>query len=75
MRFGRQNGHRDDYGHCDLVWSRYAPIEVFPPLIAWLDRRQPGVTAVWPVRPSSQLGATRAAMPAKVASPPRPSDE
>ena len=47
MRFGRADGHADDYGHCDLVWSRYAAIEVFPPLIDWLDRRQPGV-AVWP---------------------------
>lgn len=54
MRFGRREGHVDDYGHCDLVWSRYAPVEVFPAVIEWLDRRQPGVTAVWPVRPSPQ---------------------
>lgn len=49
MRVGRRNGQADDYGHCDLVWSRYAPVEVFPPLIQWLDRRQPGITAVRPV--------------------------
>ncbi len=41
MRFGRINGQAADYGHCDLVWSRNAPQEVFPPLIDWLDQRQP----------------------------------
>ncbi len=41
-RFGKQSGHVADYGHCDLVWSRHAPREVFPPLIAWLDQHQPG---------------------------------
>jgi lysosomal acid lipase/cholesteryl ester hydrolase len=40
-RFGRLEGHIADYGHCDLVWSRHAPIEVFPTLIDWLDQRQP----------------------------------
>jgi lysosomal acid lipase/cholesteryl ester hydrolase len=43
MRFGKSNGHVADYGHCDLVWSRYARQEIFPPLINWLDQRQPGV--------------------------------
>jgi lysosomal acid lipase/cholesteryl ester hydrolase len=43
MRFGKTNGHVADYGHCDLVWSRYARKEIFPPLINWLDQRQPGV--------------------------------
>jgi lysosomal acid lipase/cholesteryl ester hydrolase len=42
MRFGKSNGHVDDYGHCDLVWSRHAQKEIFPPLIDWLDQRQPG---------------------------------
>ena len=41
LRFGRINGQAEDYGHCDLVWSRNAFREVFPPLIDWLDRRQP----------------------------------
>ncbi len=41
MRFGKRDGQIADYGHCDLIWSRYAPREVFPPLIDWLDRRQP----------------------------------
>ena len=49
LRVGKRDGQLHDYGHCDLVWSRYAPIEVFPPLIQWLDRRQPGKTAIWPV--------------------------
>ena len=42
MRFGKSNGHVDDYGHCDLVWSRHASREIFPPIIDWLDQRQPG---------------------------------
>jgi pimeloyl-ACP methyl ester carboxylesterase len=42
MRFGKSNGNVADYGHCDLVWSRHAPREIFPPLIDWLDQRQPG---------------------------------
>jgi pimeloyl-ACP methyl ester carboxylesterase len=42
MRFGKSQGHVADYGHCDLVWSRYAPREIFPPIIDWLDQRQPG---------------------------------
>ena len=42
MRFGKSQGHVADYGHCDLVWSRHAPVEIFPPIIEWLDHRQPG---------------------------------
>jgi lysosomal acid lipase/cholesteryl ester hydrolase len=45
MRFGKADGHVADYGHCDLVWSRYASKELFPPVIDWLDQRQPGVLA------------------------------
>ncbi len=41
MRFGKLEGQVDDYGHCDLVWSRHAPREIFPVLIDWLDLRQP----------------------------------
>jgi pimeloyl-ACP methyl ester carboxylesterase len=47
LRYGKINGHVDDYGHCDLVWSRHAPREIFPDLIHWLDEHQPP-------RPSSQ---------------------
>lgn len=54
LRFGKAEGHVDDYGHCDLVWSRYAPVEVFPAIIDWLDRRQPALTSIWPVLPSPQ---------------------
>ena len=42
--FSKANGHVADYGHCDLAWSRYAPREVFPVVINWLDRRQPGAS-------------------------------
>jgi pimeloyl-ACP methyl ester carboxylesterase len=63
MRFGRLEGQVDDYGHCDLVWSRHAPREIFPVLIDWLDPRQPGVTPSpqapapppLPSRPSAQI--------------------
>jgi pimeloyl-ACP methyl ester carboxylesterase len=51
-RFGRMHGHVDDYGHCDLVWSRHAPREIFPPLIDWLDERQSPRPS--PQSPSSQ---------------------
>ena len=40
-RYGRSQGHIHDYGHCDLVWSRYAPREIFPEVIQWLNARQP----------------------------------
>jgi lysosomal acid lipase/cholesteryl ester hydrolase len=48
LRFGRRDGHRADYGHCDLVWSRYAPGEVFPAIGEWLDARQPGTALFSP---------------------------
>ena len=54
MRFGKSNGHVADYGHCDLVWSRHAPREIFPPIIDWLDQRQPGVGPSAP-KPSVRL--------------------
>ncbi len=41
MTFGTRHGQVADYGHCDLVWSRHAPREVFPPIIDWLDKHQP----------------------------------
>ena len=48
LRFGLAEGHVADYGHCDLVWSRHAPVEIFPEIIDWLDRRSS------PVRGSPQ---------------------
>jgi pimeloyl-ACP methyl ester carboxylesterase len=42
MIFGRSHGQVADYGHCDLVWSRHAPREIFPRIIDWLDQHQPG---------------------------------
>ena len=61
MRFGKRDGQVADYGHCDLVWSRYAPREIFPPLIAWLDQRQPGAAPV--PTPSPQTTTTRSSLP------------
>lgn len=40
MKFGKSQGHQLDYGHCDLVWARSAPTEIFPEIIRWLDQRQ-----------------------------------
>lgn len=51
--FGKSQGYQADYGHCDLVWSRHAPDEVFPVIIEWLDRRQAHPSAQGPV-PSRQ---------------------
>ncbi len=49
MRFGKAEGHVADYGHCDLVWSRYAPKEIFPSIVDWLDARQPAASPPQPV--------------------------
>jgi lysosomal acid lipase/cholesteryl ester hydrolase len=57
MKLGKSFGQVADYGHCDLVWSRHAPREVFPPLIDWLDQHQPRARAT----------------PQTIASPPIPS--
>jgi polyhydroxyalkanoate synthase subunit PhaC len=35
-RFGRDFGHRHDYGHFDLIIGRHAPQEVWPGIISWL---------------------------------------
>lgn len=57
LRFGRMHGHVDDYGHCDLVWSRHAPREIFPRVIDWLDQRQ------LPARPTPQASPQSAIPP------------
>ena len=46
MKFGKSHGQVADYGHCDLVWSRHAPREIFPPVIDWLDQHQPAARTV-----------------------------
>ncbi len=66
LRFGRLEGQVDDYGHCDLVWSRHAPREIFPALIDWLDPRQPGPP------PSAQDSATGAPPALLPLPPPKP---
>lgn len=52
MKFGTSHGQVADYGHCDLVWSRHAPREIFPPVIDWLDQHQPGAPVA--VRPRTK---------------------
>lgn len=52
MKFGTSFGQVADYGHCDLVWSRHAPREIFPPVIDWLDQHQPGAPVA--VRPRTR---------------------
>jgi lysosomal acid lipase/cholesteryl ester hydrolase len=59
MRFGKRDGQLDDYGHCDLVWSRNAPFEIFPAIADWLDRHQPGAREPKAIPPSAQAGAIR----------------
>jgi hypothetical protein len=56
-RFGVKNGYQADYGHCDLVWSRHAPREIFPAVIAWLDARQPARPSSQEARPAPQTVA------------------
>jgi pimeloyl-ACP methyl ester carboxylesterase len=63
--FGKANGHVADYGHCDLAWSRYAPREVFPVVIDWLNRRQP-------IRPSGLRPAPSASPQERVDADLRP---
>lgn len=46
VRFGIEQGYAADYGHCDLVWSRHAPREVFPAIAEWLEPRQAADRAV-----------------------------
>ena len=72
MRFGVVNGQEADYGHCDLVWSRNAAKEVFPPIIDWLDTRQPAAPSLQAL-PSPQRWAVRPPVPTgPKATPQRP---
>jgi alpha-beta hydrolase superfamily lysophospholipase len=38
--YGREHGHREEYGHWDLILGRYALEEVWPDLASWLDPTQ-----------------------------------
>lgn len=40
--FGRNQGHRHDYGHTDLLIGPEAATEVLPPVIQWLNARNGG---------------------------------
>lgn len=55
--FGEKAGSRGPYGHCDLVWSKNAPVEIFPAVIKWLDERQPGPPPSPQIAPSPQAGS------------------
>jgi lysosomal acid lipase/cholesteryl ester hydrolase len=70
MRFGKCDGQVADYGHCDLVWSRYAPREIFPPLIDWLDHRQPGALAAPQAATSRSVPLPRPSSPPQVKAAP-----
>jgi pimeloyl-ACP methyl ester carboxylesterase len=62
--FGKEQGSQGEYGHCDLVWSKHAPVEVFPTIISWLDARQSGP-------PPSPQAVTRSTLPARISPAPR----
>lgn len=51
LKFGKRHGSVADYGHCDLVWSRHAPKEIFPAVVDWLDQRQPALPIPSPQQP------------------------
>jgi pimeloyl-ACP methyl ester carboxylesterase len=36
--FGTPFGHQNDYGHGDLLLGTHAHVEVYPKVIAWLER-------------------------------------
>jgi len=52
--YGEGQGSLGRYGHCDLVWSKNAPREIFPDVIKWLDARQPGPPPSPQTLPSAQ---------------------
>ncbi|MEW6778216.1 MAG: alpha/beta fold hydrolase [Bdellovibrionota bacterium] len=35
--FGREAGHKVDYGHVDLILGRHASREVFPEILGWME--------------------------------------
>lgn len=35
--FGKKHGHRNEYGHIDLILGKHAPQEVFPHILEWMD--------------------------------------
>ncbi|MCA9629534.1 MAG: alpha/beta fold hydrolase [Myxococcales bacterium] len=40
LLFSKAEGHREDYGHGDLLIGRHAPVEVFPPIADFLSEIQ-----------------------------------
>ncbi|APW62565.1 alpha/beta fold hydrolase [Paludisphaera borealis] len=69
--FGKEQGSQGEYGHCDLVWSKHAPVEVFPAVIKWLDARQPGPPPSAQSPSPSPQASTRSTLPAWVSPTPQ----
>jgi len=40
IHLAKANKFSADYGHCDMIWGKNAPQEVFPIIADWLDQRQ-----------------------------------
>ena len=59
VHFSRSNKYPADYGHCDLIWGNTAKTDVFPKIVAWLNKHQPGVTTKPTTRPAKQPAATQ----------------
>jgi hypothetical protein len=34
--FGTANGHKNDYGHNDLILGKFAKKEVYPEILRWV---------------------------------------
>ena len=62
VHFSRANGQSADYGHCDLIWGNNARTEVFPKILAWLDKHQPGAASKPSTRPATQPGSQPASL-------------
>ena len=72
MRFGVVDGQEADYGHCDLVWGRNAAREVFPPIIDWLDERQPAAPSRQSLPTPQRWAITPPAPTGPATTPPTP---
>ena len=58
--FGEGQGSLGRYGHCDLVWSKHAPVDIFPAIIKWLGARQPTPSAQALASPQAPSPSPRA---------------
>jgi pimeloyl-ACP methyl ester carboxylesterase len=44
VTFGKEQGHKEHYGHMDLIAGRHASVDVYPTILNWLDRTDPETT-------------------------------